>query len=161
MSFFTKKWAIITKVKKTLYRMSYGNRLEISDTVTFRNGIHIYIEDTGLVEIGDNTFFNNYCSITSMNQVIIGSDCLFGEGVKIYDHNHKFRDGMNPIAKQGFSIGTVTIGNNCWIGANVIILKDSHIGNHCVIAAGVVIEGEIPSNTIVYRDGTQKRMEAK
>lgn len=161
MSLFTKKWAIIIKFKKLLYHIAYGKRLEMSDTVTFRNGFHVFIEDTGFVRIGENTFFNNYCSVNAMNSVIIGENCLFGENVKIYDHNHKFRDGIKPIAEQGFSIGSVTIGDNCWIGTNVVILKNSCIGEHCVIAAGTVVDGEVPSNTIIYRDDSKKRMDVK
>lgn len=45
--------------------------------------------------------------------------------------------------------GTVTIGERCWIGSNVTILKGSKIGNNCVIGAGCVISGKVPNNSIV------------
>ena len=43
------------------------------------------------------------------------------------------------------------IGNNVWIGGNVIILKGTTIGNNCVIAAGTILANKtIPDNSIVY-----------
>lgn len=93
------------------------------------------------------SFFNNDCSINS-NQLIKIGGVLFGENVKIYDHNHRFNE-HKPIKAQGFSNGAVTIGERCWIGSNVTILKGSEIGNNCVIGAGCVISGKVPDNSIV------------
>ncbi|UHA57884.1 hypothetical protein KDJ21_013390 [Metabacillus litoralis] len=42
----------------------------------------------------------------------------------------------------------MTIGENVWIGSNVVILRDTHIGDNVVIAAGSVVKGNVPSNTI-------------
>ena len=82
---------------------------------------------------------------------MIGHHTLFGENVKIYDHNHVFNKKNEYVVNQGFSTGKVIIGNNCWIGSNTVILKGSRIGNNCVIGAGCVISGEIPDGTIVKR----------
>ena len=94
------------------------------------------------------SFFNNDCSINSNQLIKIGGGVLFGENVKIYDYNHRFNE-HKPIKAQGFSNGTVTIGERCWIGSNVTILKGSEIGNNCVIGAGCVISGKVPDNSIV------------
>lgn len=54
------------------------------------------------ISIGNNVFFNNYCSIVSHESISIGDNCIFGENVKIYDHNYRFN--INGIKKnQGFS----------------------------------------------------------
>lgn len=53
------------------------------------------------------------------------------------------------VSEQGMAIGEVNIGNNCWIGSNVIILKGADIGDNCVIGAGAIISGKIPDNTLV------------
>ena len=39
------------------------------------------------VKIGDNVFFNNGTSIAAKEKIEIGDNCIFGENVKIYDHN--------------------------------------------------------------------------
>lgn len=49
------------------------------------------------VKIGDNVFFNNGTSIAAKEKIEIGDNCIFGENVKIYDHNHVFKDLQKPI----------------------------------------------------------------
>jgi acetyltransferase-like isoleucine patch superfamily enzyme len=51
--------------------------------------------------------------------------------------------------EQGFECSPVVIGDNCWIGSNVIILKGVSIGNNSVIGAGTVIAKNIPPNSVV------------
>lgn len=140
---------IICIVKKMYYKLLYGKNFEIGKGVTWRRRFNLLIDKGASVFIGDNCFFNNDCSINSNISIHIGEDCLFGEGVKIYDHNHRFRDPRTPIKNQGFSVEEIVIGRHCWIGSNVIILKGTHIGDNCVIGAGVVASGNIESNCII------------
>ena len=43
----------------------------------------------------------------------------------------------------------ITIGDNCWFGANVSVLQGVTIGNGCVIAAGSVVTKDVPENCLV------------
>lgn len=45
--------------------------------------------------------------------------------------------------------GVVTIGNDVWIGANVIILPGVKIGNGAIIAAGAVVTKDVPDYAVV------------
>lgn len=65
------------------------------------------------------------------------------------------------IIDQGFKVGKVNIGNNCWIGSNVIILNGVRIGNNCVIGAGCIIDRDIPNNSILRHDGTLSKIRSK
>lgn len=138
--------------KKLLYKLLFGKSFIIGKKTTFRRNFRVYLEDGAVIHIGKNCFFNHGCSINALKRVEIGDGCLFGENVKIYDHNHRFSQRNVPIKEQGFTTGTVTIGDGCWIGSNVVILKGVHIGNHCVIGAGTVIDRDIPEETIVTAD---------
>lgn len=115
----------------------------------FRRNCMIALAEGGLLKIGEDNFFNNGCSITCMNSVEIGIGNLFGEDVKIYDHNHIYTKIEVPIRKQGFSMKPITIGNNCWIGSNCIILGGVAIGDNVVIGANNLIYKSIPSNSII------------
>ncbi len=59
------------------------------------------------------------------------------------------RNSDKLIQQQGYSLGKIIFGNNCWIGSNVVILKDVTIGNNVVIGANCVIYKFIPENSIV------------
>ena len=130
-------------------KILYGSRFTIGKHTTWRKHFSVMVDVDAKVKIGSNCFFNNDCAINANKLVKIGDGTIFGENVKIYDHNHKFADSSTTIKEQGFSVGEVVIGSHCWIGSNVVILKGTIIGDNCVIGAGVVLSGEIKSNTIV------------
>lgn len=136
-------------LKKALYKLLYFNKLRFGKNVTFRRRFHVLIEKSGMIEVGKGTFFNNDCSLNCLEFIQIGEDCLFGENVKIYDHNHRFRTDNQKIKEQGYATASITIGNNCWIGSNVVILKGTRIGNNCVIGAGTVLDTVVEDNTII------------
>lgn len=142
------KSKIKQNIIKVFYKLKFKDKLQIGKNFTFNRSLYIQIENYGKISIGDNCFFNNYCSITSLGNISIGNDCVFGENVKIYDHNHSFRKG-ELIRKQKYSVGSVKIGNNTWIGTGCVILKNANIGDNCVVAAGEIIDFDVPNNMIV------------
>ena len=134
----------------TFYKVIYRKKLIVKN-VNFRNRFTLNIEKTGKVIISDGCFFNNDCSINSMKLVSIGKNSIFGENVKIYDHNHNFYQG-SLIKNQKFTCEDVIIGNNVWVGSNVTILAGTKIGDNSVISAGITVKGIIPPNTILKRN---------
>lgn len=128
-------------------KLQYGSRLQ-AKKFHFRNNFSLIIEGEGKISIGRNVFFNNGCSLTSMQNIQIGDNCVFGENVHIYDHNHEYRDRDVIISKQGFSSDDVVIEEDCWLGTNVTILKGVHIGKHSVVGAGVVVYKDLPAYSV-------------
>lgn len=49
----------------------------------------------------------------------------------------------------GAKKGRPTLGNNVFLGANVIIIGDIHIGNNVIIGAGSVVVKDVPDNCVV------------
>ena len=52
----------------------------------------------------------------------------------------------------------INIGNNCWIGSNVIILKGVTIGNHCIIGANCVIFEDVEDNSVLINNQQLKNI---
>ena len=139
------KFGVFFSVKFDLTK----SKLQFQNDIIFRDFCTIISGNSSYLKIGNNVFFNNFCSINCLSKIEIGNDCLFGEAVKIYDHNHSHKDFTKKINEQGYIFGNVKIGNNCWIGSNVVILKDVEIGDNVIIGAGCVIHKSISSNKIV------------
>ena len=138
----------LSLIQKGFFKIIYGRKFNVKSGTTWRKRMSFMIGTTGYVQIGSNCFFNNGCSINSLDKIIIGDRCLFGENVCIYDHNHRFSKNI-PIKEQGYTKKEIQIGNDCWIGSGVTILKGVHIGNKVIISAGCVITANIPDNTLV------------
>lgn len=130
----------INRDKKNKSRVFLGNCVEMRRNVT------ISASNGGIIKIGNNVFFNENCMFFAHGAIEIGSQCMFGPNVCVYDHDHKF--DANGI-KEGYKVGTVKIARNVWIGANVVILKDTCIGDNCIIGAGCVVKGNVPDNSII------------
>lgn len=128
-------------------RTMKGN-INIGDNCIFEKNTYISAVAGGDIVIHNNVYFNRNCTIVSRENVEIGENTIFGPGVYIYDHNHKF---CREKIKNEFSKSEISIGSNCWIATGCIILKGTRIGNNCVIGAGVVISESIPDFSIVKR----------
>ena len=138
-------------IKKILLNIMYGKKINIGKKFIVRKRVMFRIS-TGKIHIGNRVFFNNDCSINSLGYISIGDNCLFGENVKMYDHSHIFKSTTQNIIDQGMQIGSITIGNNCWIGSNVTILSNVKIGDNVVIGCNCVINRSIPDNVVVKND---------
>jgi len=128
-------------------------KIYIQKFFSARSNFSIMIEKEGLLEIGSCVFYNNNCSLSSMGRIKIGDNCLFGENVHIYDHNHKY-DHLSLTNQNDFAIGSVNIGNNVWVGSNVVILKGVTIGNNVVIGANNLIYFNVADNSVVLNNST-------
>ncbi|MBO5484674.1 MAG: sugar O-acetyltransferase [Lachnospiraceae bacterium] len=94
------------------------------------------------IEVGKNFFANYNCTILDVGKVVIGDNCLLAPNVAIYTAGHPLHpDSRNSAYEYGIG---VTVGDNCWIGGNVVICPGVHIGNNCVIGAGSVVTRDIP-----------------
>lgn len=99
------------------------------------------------IEIGNNSEIGTRSMIQS--NTIIGSFVIMGPDVKIYTRNHVYERTDIPIAKQGKTHEKTIIGNDVWIGANVVITAGCKIGDHVIIGAGAVVTKDVPNFAIV------------
>lgn len=82
--------------------------------------------------------------IQAMNGIEIGSNVYIGPGVKIISGNHDFYDFKKHLPERA-----IKIGDNCWLGANSVILPGVHIGTHVIVAAGAVVTRDFTKNCVI------------
>jgi acetyltransferase-like isoleucine patch superfamily enzyme len=54
-----------------------------------------------------------------------------------------------PIRLQGIYKRAVKVGNNCWIGYGVCVLRGVTVGDNCVLGANAVVTKDVPDNAVV------------
>ncbi len=111
---------------------------------------------TPLVTLGDRVKMSDGVHITCINEIRIGDDVLFGSNVYVSDHNHGGYSGLMqcspeqaPAERILYSVGSVIIESNVWIGDNVNIVGPLKIGYGSVVAANSVVRKDVPPRTIV------------
>jgi acetyltransferase-like isoleucine patch superfamily enzyme len=134
----------------------HGNVLEMLRDGRLTIGPHAFFEpgvwltsDTGRISIGGGSFLNLNVMIAAIERVELGEHCMLANGCLVTDGNHRFDDPDRPVPWQGFTTkGPVVIGDNVWLGANVVVTSGVTIGRRSVIGANSVVVEDIPPFSI-------------
>jgi acetyltransferase-like isoleucine patch superfamily enzyme len=119
-------------------------RLEIGPETLFEPHVWITAPGSGRVRIGRGSFLNLGVMLAAGELVQIGDHCMLANHCFVSDSSHRFDDPDRPITWQGFeSKGPTRIGDNCWLGANVVVTSGVSIGERCVIGANSVVTGDV------------------
>jgi acetyltransferase-like isoleucine patch superfamily enzyme len=130
----------------------HGNVLEMLREGRLTIGPHSYFEpgvwltsESGRIVIGGGSLLNLDVMVAAIDRVEIGEHCMLANGCLVTDGNHRFDDPNRPVPWQGFtSKGPVSIGDNVWLGANVVVTSGVTIGRRAVIGANSVVTTDIP-----------------
>jgi acetyltransferase-like isoleucine patch superfamily enzyme len=108
------------------------------------------------IVIGDGVSFSDGVHISCIERIVVGNGVLMGSHIYISDHNHGVYKGdgqslpsESPKHRELGGGGAVVIGDNVWIGDNVVILGPANIGAGAILAANSVVRGSVPAETIV------------
>jgi len=116
----------------------YKDKLKITPPVYFDYGKHTFV--------GKNFYANFDCIFLDVNTITIGDNVMFGPRVGLYTAGHPID---KDIRISGLEYGLpITIGNNVWIGGNVVVMPGVHIGDNTIIGSGSVVTKDIPSDVI-------------
>jgi len=129
-----------------------GNKVRIADHVTVDSFVKIkFAGGDGDVEIGPQSYLNSGVVIYSGNGVRIGRGVLIAANTTLAPTNHEYREKDRSIIDQRFmpSRGGIDIGDDCWIGANCVLLDGTRLGAGTVVGAGTVIKGHWPDYAVI------------
>lgn len=82
--------------------------------------------------------------INAKNGIIIGRNVRLGPAIKLISANHNSLDYDEHLKAE-----PICIGDNCWLGANVVILPAVVLQEHIIVAAGAVVTKSFPKNCII------------
>ena len=134
--------------------MKFVNRgkIELGNSVIIRPSTRVYAGNSqSLVSFGDSTEIGEHSTISSNNRIIFENNVLTGPHVFVADHNHAYENPHVPVSKQGVRCNPtdeVIIGEGSWLGTNVVVVGNVHIGKHCVIGANSVVTKDIPDYSV-------------
>lgn len=154
----------LRKLKYTMLGMKVGNNTYLSKIyTTFPNQVSIgnncilehnlFFKYDGIWKKGksiileDDVFIGNGCEFNISYRLVIGKHSNIASGCKFIDHDHGIKAGM-LIGPQTPIVGEIILGEDVWLGCNVIVLKGICIGAGAVVAAGAVVTKSIPANEI-------------
>lgn len=143
-----------------LFGVSYKNIRLGNNVVIGRNASLLTFTKngkTGVIKIGDGTNIGKEVMISSVKKILIGKNCLIGYNVSIIDHDHNYESTSMPPTKSGLTEGKdIVIGDECFIGGHVFILKGVHLGNRSVVGANSVVTKSFPDFSVIAGNPAKK-----
>lgn len=122
--------------------------LTTGERCQFEHDVFIKVtHDNARIAMGREVFVGRGGEFDVSFDLTIGSEVLFGPGCFVTDHEHLYARG-HSVASQGCVDGSVNIGNDVWLGANVVVLAGVSIGSGAIVGAGSVVNKDVPSMTI-------------
>jgi maltose O-acetyltransferase len=122
-----------------------GNNINIGKRSTFSRQI----------SIGNNSSIGDRCLINS--PVSIGNNVMMAQEVLMFTTNHRTDRNDIPMVNQGNKeAAKITICDDVWIGARVIILPGVTIGKGSILGAGSVISKDVEPYSVMVGNPAKK-----
>lgn len=131
---------------------SRGNIVSVGDGAVIDSFVKIkFAGGDGDVTIGAESYLNSGVVIYSGHGVTLGRGVLVAANTTFATTNHAYRRRDQTILAQRFSPsrGGIVVEDDCWIGANCVLLDGTVLRRGCVVAAGTVIRGEWPEYAVI------------
>ncbi|WP_262363704.1 acyltransferase [Aliarcobacter cryaerophilus] len=125
------------------------DRWEKAKSLGFGEGTNVYDSSIifGDVKVGKNCWIGPFTILDGSGGILkIGDNCNISAGVQIYTHDTIDR----VIYSYDIKKENTKIGNNVYIGPNVIISKGVTIGDYVVIGANSFVNKDIPNNSKAF-----------
>lgn len=152
----------LCKLYNDTFETETEKRTEILNELLPDRGEDVYLQgpiyfDFGTnISIGKGSFANFNFTVLDEGKVTIGENVFIGPNVSLMtaihplcyqDRNSFFNTKTGKVTNLEYT-APITIGDNCWIAANVTVCGGAKIGEGCVIGAGSVVTKSIPANSL-------------
>lgn len=105
------------------------------------------------ISFGDLFYANHNLTILDAAKVTFGDSVFIGPNCGFYTSGHPLDA---PQRNEGLEYAKpINIGNNVWIGGNVVVLPGVTIGDHSVIGAGSIVTKDIPPHVLAFGNPCQ------
>jgi acetyltransferase-like isoleucine patch superfamily enzyme len=102
-----------------------------------------------VIDLGDGVGMSG-ATLCAQRGIRIGSRVLIGAGTIIVDTDfHPLDPALRRREPSRGDAEPIEIGDDCFLGLNVIVLKGAVIGSGAVVGAGAVVTGTVPARTVV------------
>lgn len=125
--------------------------IELGKGVVLEEGVLVWVapvSDVPQLTIGRNSYIGRWGYLAAGADLTIGKNVLFGPNVHVTTVNHRMSRFDTPIREQGYEKAPVMIGDNVWLGANVVVMPGVQIEEGAVVGANAVVTKSIPAGEI-------------
>jgi acetyltransferase-like isoleucine patch superfamily enzyme len=131
--------------------LNEGAQLQLGSSINLGRDVHLQSSGAA-IRIGDGSSIQDHCRI--YGDVTIGRSVIVAPNVFVSAGTHTFQtrphcliveqEQLDPLPER-----PIVIGDDCWLGVNVVVMPGVTIGKGCIIAANAVVTKDIAPYSVV------------
>lgn len=122
-----------------------GGTVRLGERVQLRRGTLCNVE--GVLSVGADTIVSWGTVVHCREAVTLGERVLVGEYGTFADSSHFFT-APAETAWHNVRSAPVDVGNGCWLGAKVTVVRGARVGAHCIVGANTIVTGDVPAGSL-------------
>ncbi|MBA4283878.1 MAG: acyltransferase [Candidatus Puniceispirillum sp.] len=132
-------WLLIG-IKNKILGFNINTKFPVHPSTNIHNcdNIQFDIDDLHIFQV-PGCYYNNFSA-----KIFLGKGTYIAPNVGIITANHDFDNLSKHLPGKD-----VTIGDNCWIGMNSVILPGVELGNNTIVGAGSIVTKSFKEGNIV------------
>jgi acetyltransferase-like isoleucine patch superfamily enzyme len=134
---------VIVDESSSVNNVRLGDKVKISKQCSVFGSATYVLEIGADTYVGPNAFIQGYAA-----PVVVGARVSIAQNVNIMSNSGP---NASPRMQHYFPLvqGAVHIGDDCWIGANAVILPGVTLGECCVVAANSLVSQSFEAFSVV------------
>lgn len=115
-----------------------NGKIVFDDNVVIERDCRFVAAKNGVIQVGRGSIITAFAIINGGEDIIIGKQCIIGPRASINANEHTF-ERNKPVREQGFIHAPIFIEDDCWLAANITVMKGVHLAKGSVIGANAVV----------------------
>ena len=133
----------------TLRCNGINGRVQLDEGVALQSNTTLYAIGAS-IHIGAHTIIGTHCHFGAYGTGIsIGKDVLIASNCSMVDTQHIYADPDKLIKAQDYTSQGITLEDDVWLGAGVVVMDGVRIGRGAIVGAGAVVTKDVPPYAIV------------
>lgn len=117
-----------------------GN-IQFNGDAHFCQGAKIIVKENASISFGDHFILNGDTQLIARKSIVFGDDCLLSWGGLIMDTDfHSVYTAGDNKKKATNEDREVRIGDHCWLGCNVTVMKGVSLAENTIVSAGSIVK---------------------
>lgn len=125
------------RIDNCRYSKNYSSRLIASNK---------FLIQDDCIEVRKSLAVSGGCYFQATHGITIGSKTIWSFNVTMVTSDHDLNDYRLENSERS---GPISIGENCWLGAGVVILPKVKLGPNTVVGANSVVTKSFPDGNII------------
>lgn len=135
--------------RRNIELRSHGSSsINIESNVRIDRGVRLLAANESMISIKKGARIGLYTVFNGGDNITVGEKSLISGFVYLQTSMHNYKKGQN-VQDQGYAHAPITLENDVWLGAHVVVLPNTVIGEGAVVGSNAVVTNSVQAFEVV------------